>query len=163
MANSTFSGPVRSQNGFQELVDGVWTPLGGGGGGGGGGSAIILPRPEGSDVLVEMTEPTAVGQIYNYSLGPKPASSPSGSYVRLYTPNYDTELTSFAGGMIFISSYNGNISQTYYGSGSPDTQILFAVSNADTALNLQVVYIGEDSNGYKMYSVSGLFVYYSGP
>jgi hypothetical protein len=34
MANSTFSGPVRSQNGFQELVDGVWTPLGGGGGGG---------------------------------------------------------------------------------------------------------------------------------
>lgn len=35
MANSTFSGPVRSQNGFQELVDGVWTPVGGGGGGGG--------------------------------------------------------------------------------------------------------------------------------
>lgn len=37
MANSTFSGPVRSQNGFQELVDGVWTPVGG------GGSVVVLP------------------------------------------------------------------------------------------------------------------------
>ena len=31
MANTTFNGPVRSQNGFQQLVDGVWTPVGGGG------------------------------------------------------------------------------------------------------------------------------------
>lgn len=30
MANTTFSGPVRSQNGFQNLVNGVWTPVGGG-------------------------------------------------------------------------------------------------------------------------------------
>jgi hypothetical protein len=35
MGTSTVSGPFRSQNGFQELVNGVWTPVGGGGGGGG--------------------------------------------------------------------------------------------------------------------------------
>jgi hypothetical protein len=33
MGTSTVSGPFRSQNGFQELVNGVWTPVGGGGGG----------------------------------------------------------------------------------------------------------------------------------
>lgn len=48
MANSTFSGPVRSQNGFQELVDGVWTPLGGGGG---GGSVVVLPADTTTYVL----------------------------------------------------------------------------------------------------------------
>lgn len=32
MGISTVSGPFRSQNGFQELVNGVWTPIGGGGG-----------------------------------------------------------------------------------------------------------------------------------
>ena len=33
MGISTVSGPFRSQNGFQELVNGVWTPVSGGGGG----------------------------------------------------------------------------------------------------------------------------------
>ena len=36
MGTSTVSGPFRSENGFQELVNGVWTPVSGGGGGGGG-------------------------------------------------------------------------------------------------------------------------------
>ena len=35
MANSTFSGPVRSQNGFQEWNGTAWVPVAGGGGGGG--------------------------------------------------------------------------------------------------------------------------------
>lgn len=34
MANSTFSGPVRSQNGFQEWNGTAWVPVAGGGGGG---------------------------------------------------------------------------------------------------------------------------------
>jgi hypothetical protein len=34
MGTSTVSGPFRSQNGFQELVNGEWVPVGGGGGGG---------------------------------------------------------------------------------------------------------------------------------
>ena len=33
MGISTVSGPFRSQNGFQELVNGVWVPVAGGGGG----------------------------------------------------------------------------------------------------------------------------------
>jgi hypothetical protein len=33
MGTSTVSGPFRSQNGFQQLVNGVWTPVGGGSGG----------------------------------------------------------------------------------------------------------------------------------
>jgi hypothetical protein len=42
MGTSTVSGPFRSQNGFQELVNGVWTPVGGGGGGGGGYTFVSL-------------------------------------------------------------------------------------------------------------------------
>lgn len=33
MANTTFKGPVRSQNGFQEWDGSAWVPVGGGGGG----------------------------------------------------------------------------------------------------------------------------------
>lgn len=40
MGTSTVSGPFRSANGFQELVNGVWTPVAGGGGGGGGGGFV---------------------------------------------------------------------------------------------------------------------------
>jgi len=36
MGISTVSGPFRSKNGFQELVNGEWVPVAGGGGGGGG-------------------------------------------------------------------------------------------------------------------------------
>jgi hypothetical protein len=39
MANSTFSGPVRSQNGFQEWDGTAWVPVAGGGG---GGSTLVL-------------------------------------------------------------------------------------------------------------------------
>jgi hypothetical protein len=42
MGTSTVSGPFRSQNGFQQLVNGVWTPVGGGGGGGGVVDVITL-------------------------------------------------------------------------------------------------------------------------
>jgi hypothetical protein len=40
MANTTFKGPVRSQNGFQEWDGSAWVPVAGGGGG--GGSHILL-------------------------------------------------------------------------------------------------------------------------
>ena len=49
MGISTVSGPFRSQNGFQELVDGVWTPVGGGGGGGGGIAATVFLGDESSN------------------------------------------------------------------------------------------------------------------
>jgi hypothetical protein len=67
MANTTFKGPVRSQNGFQELVDGVWTPVGGGGGG--AVTQIITPWPTaGNPVTITIPDPTVtavtVGQTY---------------------------------------------------------------------------------------------------
>ena len=43
MANSTFSGPVRSENGFLEKDEaGNWVPVSGGGGGGGGGEPLAV-------------------------------------------------------------------------------------------------------------------------
>jgi len=44
MGTSTVSGPFRSENGFQELVNGVWTPVSGGGGGGGGPVLVNLTQ-----------------------------------------------------------------------------------------------------------------------
>jgi hypothetical protein len=44
MANSTFSGPVRSENGFLEKDEaGNWVPVSGGGGGGGPAEALAVP------------------------------------------------------------------------------------------------------------------------
>jgi len=45
MANTTFSGPVRSQNGFQEWNGSAWVPVAGGGG---GGSTLVLLNNQGS-------------------------------------------------------------------------------------------------------------------
>jgi hypothetical protein len=67
MANTTFKGPVRSQNGFQELVDGVWTPVGGGGGG--GGSAIVVPVTLGAYQTVVVPKPADFGATLSY-VGP---------------------------------------------------------------------------------------------
>jgi hypothetical protein len=54
MANSTFSGPVRSQNGFQELVNGVYVPVGG------GGEVLIVPGGGDETYTLNFTE---VGQV----------------------------------------------------------------------------------------------------
>lgn len=52
MANTTFKGPVRSQNGFQELVDGAWVPVAGG-----GGIQTILATPDTPIVTLNFTAP----------------------------------------------------------------------------------------------------------
>lgn len=67
MANSTFSGPVRSQNGFQEWDGSAWVPVGGGGGGGSS-NAIILERTA-STVGIELPK-TTIGQTVTYVLDP---------------------------------------------------------------------------------------------
>lgn len=66
MGTSTVSGPFRSQNGFQELVNGVWTPVGSGGGGGGGGDlAIPIISVAGNTTQISM--PTLeIGQSVTY-------------------------------------------------------------------------------------------------
>lgn len=48
MANSTFSGPVRSQNGFQEWDGTAWVPVAGGGGG--GNTVIVLADQYGINI-----------------------------------------------------------------------------------------------------------------
>lgn len=45
MGTSTVSGPFRSANGFQELVNGVWTPVAGGGGSGGVANTCLVQIP----------------------------------------------------------------------------------------------------------------------
>jgi len=61
MANTTFKGPVRSQNGFQEWNGSAWVPVAGGGGG--GGSAIYVPN---GTTQIILPVPTAPGQQINY-------------------------------------------------------------------------------------------------
>lgn len=64
MGTSTVSGPFRSANGFQELVDGVWTPVSGGGGGGGLAYQVIN-RVEDPQTIV-LPENPATGDTYLY-------------------------------------------------------------------------------------------------
>lgn len=59
MANTTFKGPVRSQNGFQEWNGSAWVPVAGGG----GGSAIYVPN---GTTQIILPVPTAPGQQINY-------------------------------------------------------------------------------------------------
>jgi hypothetical protein len=64
MGTSTVSGPFRSQNGFQELVNGVWTPVGSGGGG--GGSVTVIPFTPGIPNQYELPLFTEVGQTAQF-------------------------------------------------------------------------------------------------
>jgi hypothetical protein len=79
MGTSTVSGPFRSQNGFQELVNGVWTPVGGGGGGGGS-IATVVPVTLGSYQPVVITKPE-LGTVLQF-VGP---------YVSRNAPDTGTE------------------------------------------------------------------------
>lgn len=128
MANSTFSGPVRSQNGFQELVDGVWVPVGGGGGGvtlipytpgtnnytltgftTPGDSATFawaMHNPSGSDQLVidSTVIPGTGGIIYvvtNVYPGDTPSDNSDFPTVQVFNDNAYTG--------IFTATYVGNI------------------------------------------------------
>jgi hypothetical protein len=97
MGTSTVSGPFRSQNGFQELVDGEWVPVSGGGsplsltttgtsgpatlvgsnlnipnyatgGGGGGGNTTIIPWVGGnSPTIYTLPAFTAPGQTASFA------------------------------------------------------------------------------------------------
>jgi hypothetical protein len=69
MGTSTVSGPFRSQNGFQELVNGVWTPVGGGGGGGGG------------YVFVDLASGVGIYPDNRYSNSPNSLSGPTAGTV----------------------------------------------------------------------------------
>jgi hypothetical protein len=152
MGTSTVSGPFRSQNGFQELVNGVWTPVGSGGG---GSSVVIFDRPTGVDTTIELPAPSAIGDTYQYCLGPVTASS-SGLVVFNTPPG----LATFKGGYTQHNIANGNSTFNAYGQSSPSTS--FAVDGGvDTnAFYCQIVYIGVDNSGYAIYSMSGQSYYF---
>jgi hypothetical protein len=163
MGTSTVSGPFRSQNGFQELVDGVWTPVGGGGGG--ASLPVIMAIPEnGSDNVVYLTEPTTVGQVYSFE-GSLPVASPNGA-IAIRLP-IDGGLQTFYGTLPVYNSY-GYPSPLYnvyfYGTGSPDMQIYLPATSPELrTFSIQIVYIGIDLYGYKRYAVSGQVMVYSAP
>ena len=64
MGITTFSGPVRSDNGFQEWNGSEWVPVAGGGGGGGNVSIVPLPIPASGTNTVTLPTPTQAGQVY---------------------------------------------------------------------------------------------------
>lgn len=64
MAYTNFTGPVRSDEGFEQLVDGVWTPVGSGGGGGGSTATMFTTPTDGSNVTVTLPAPTEAGTMY---------------------------------------------------------------------------------------------------
>ena len=70
MGTSTVSGPFRSQNGFQQLVNGVWTPIGGGGGG--------------------IAATVTLGEYYSEQYGIAPDNRYSDSYTNLSGPTAGT-------------------------------------------------------------------------
>jgi hypothetical protein len=76
MANTTFKGPVRSQNGFQELVDGEWVPVGGG-----GGSATLIAS---LDVPLTL-EFSAIGQMITVVNNRSESENNSGTYTLNFT------------------------------------------------------------------------------
>ena len=108
MGTSTVSGPFRSANGFQELVNGVWTPVSGGGGGGGGPVLVNLTldnvygargvTPTGSVIQAPQVAPGEIIRVFMDfetrevagSTGPRPVWAvqlygPEGSYPYIST------------------------------------------------------------------------------
>jgi len=130
MANSTFSGPVRSQNGFQELVDGVWTPIGGG-----GGAALIasLDVP----LTIEFTEIGKMITVVNNA-----SQYPSGT---AYTINLSCPLAVPGNDVQFQGKYMGGNSSppTNYDIGGTNTLVMYPVP-----FYLQFVLAGVRDLGY---------------
>jgi hypothetical protein len=162
MGTSTVSGPFRSQNGFQELVNGVWTPVGGGGGGGSS-PTIVIPRTSVNTNYV-FDAPTQVGQTWSFALEFPNATyggftyllpsalTPGADYITFFgsQPTYDiygnlVNIESFGTGS--PSSYAMN---TYYGPGSEFTYMQ----------TVQITYIGQMSYGYDVYLVNGYRLIY---
>ena len=100
MGISTVSGPFRSQNGFQELVDGVWTPIGGGG----GNAPIVIDRST-SDSIITPAVPTEVGQVYTYFF-PNPLTN-FGTAVDVRPPLVDGASVVYVEGRTLLYGFSG--------------------------------------------------------
>ena len=94
MGTSTVSGPFRSENGFQELVNGQWVPVAGTGGGGGG------------PVCTQYLTVANAFACYSYDTSSWICSNPA-QYVKLYQPS--------APGVVRIAYDPNSIFDPFYG------------------------------------------------
>ena len=142
MANSTFSGPVRSQNGFQELVGGVWTPVGGGGG---GSAAVVVFRDPVVDTVITLPVPAEVGQVYNYLV--PPTAGAGGQKVTFVAPPVPGTSGSYMTGITTLYTFSGIVSLG--GSSSSDNAVEVTDQTVDYSAELVITYIGIESGAAK--------------
>ena len=147
MANTTFKGPVRSQNGFQQLVDGVWTPMGGGGGGGGGAPFsvhnILIPF-DGSDTEITLPAPTQVGQTFWIfsQMPPVISGPPSGNMQVNFTATPTANIVSYGG---WVMEDNSTIQTTNNAEFSPP--FIFFSQLDPSVYQIQLTYMGTTNVG----------------
>lgn len=149
MGISTVSGPFRSENGFQELVNGVWTPVSGGGGG--GGSSTVIFR-EATDITYQLPMPTEVGQVYNLivpNTGPD-MPAPSG-ILTITAPIFGAATTAYINGYTVI--YSTSTPCTVLGSSSSSANAIIIFNNVtDFYAQLQIVFVG-NIDTFSLYEV----------
>jgi hypothetical protein len=148
MGVSTVSGPFRSQNGFEELVNGVWVPVTGGGGG--GGSTVIFR--EANNITYQLPMPTEVGQVYNLIVprtGPG-MPDPSGN-LTITLPIFGAATTAYMTGYTVI--FSTSTPCTLLGQSTSSTNAIRLFDNSvDISAQLQIVFLGNISN-YSLYEV----------
>ena len=159
MANTTFSGPVRSQNGFQEWDGSAWVPVGGGGG---NVTQILTPFGSDGEVIVLLTgitqtTPGEVGQTFEVVV--EPTIVPAGSSNLLtISPEVYFATATFTGGVIKI--LEGAISDAFAVTG-PNVQLSLANSSGSQKLICGRVVITVTNilniggTDYPTYTVSG--------
>lgn len=91
MAFTNFTGPVRSDEGFEQLVDGVWTPLGGGGG-------TVLIASLDVPLAIELTE---IGQMITVVNNRSESENNSG----VYTINFTCSLLEYPQNVSYKGKY----------------------------------------------------------
>jgi hypothetical protein len=91
MSNSTFSGPVRSENGFlqQDPETGEWVPISGGGGGGGGTEHLT----GGTGAVVRTTDDDYDSITYWNGVDGPGGANPEGSFYLEYVAGYGNNLS----------------------------------------------------------------------
>jgi archaellum component FlaF (FlaF/FlaG flagellin family) len=92
MSNSTFSGPVRSENGFlqQDPETGEWVPISGGGGGGGGTEHLT---GDDASTLVQTQDDTYASIPYWNGVDAPAGANPQGRLTLAYVEGYGNNVS----------------------------------------------------------------------
>lgn len=157
MGTSTVSGPFRSANGFQELVNGVWTPVGGGG----GNSAFTTIIRPAANLVYTLPAPTAVGQIYNIfvPMNSDTGPFPTGELVIVPTPFAGDSSSRMMGNIMVFT-----VSSLLYVTGetsSSDNAVRLFDNTEDARASLQIVYVASAS-GISFFEAFGSCFHISG-